>query len=594
MPRAASGRPLPRAVLLAGVVALTIPAGFTANEGFVPIAHRVSLEGREASWTFALADADALYFEFEWAVTTLDDGIATLEVVLNDHVVGRVDAAARYATQRSRLLAGPETVRPGENRVRVRVAGPDAATFEMRLRVLNYFGISPRFPRAAVVSDAARRQHFARMPPGTLALRVAGIGAVSLIVVSAMLRAVGASSLAWQTVVALAPASLLWGAVAYSLWTPLHVWLSAGALASLVLLPCLLVGLGRWVVDHRGLALRLAASSTATVILLEVSLRMLNAAYPSAIFYTDAYSRYRGRPGAPFFDGRLNAGGFNDVEHDLAKPVGAYRIVALGDSVAFGVVPYRANYLTLLEADLRTRQPIEVVNLGVPGTEPRDYLAVLVDEGLKFQPDLVLVNFFVGNDFETSARRLYERSYAATALQFIWTMWGRGVPAMVRFDTEGAVYDDDAPTFAFERFLEVEVDRARIYGADGAALAPALDRVVAVLGEMRDLSRRIDADLLVAIIPSEVQVDAALQAQVVQAWHTEAGAFDFALPNRRLTEALNRAGIAHVDLLPAFERDGRQRRLYKPRDTHWNLAGNRLAASVLAAAVRARIGEHSR
>jgi hypothetical protein len=45
-----------------------------------------------------------------------------------------------------------------------------------------------------------------------------------------------------------------------------------------------------------------------------------------------------------------------------------------------------------------------------------------------------------------------------------------------------------------------------------------------------------------------------------------------------------------VDLLPAFRSAARTTRLYKPRDTHWNIAGNRLAAREIAAAVRASFG----
>jgi hypothetical protein len=60
---------------------------------------------------------------------------------------------------------------------------------------------------------------------------------------------------------------------------------------------------------------------------------------------------------------------------------------------------------------------------------------------------------------------------------------------------------------------------------------------------------------------------------------------DFDQPNRLLTDALRAAGVRVLDLLPAF-RSGAER-LYKPQDTHWNLAGNRLAAATIAASLRA-------
>jgi hypothetical protein len=50
---------------------------------------------------------------------------------------------------------------------------------------------------------------------------------------------------------------------------------------------------------------------------------------------------------------------------------------------------------------------------------------------------------------------------------------------------------------------------------------------------------------------------------------------------------LARAGLQTIDLLPAFEEAGRGVRLYKPRDTHWNLAGNRVAAEAILPVLRA-------
>ena len=77
-----------------------------------------------------------------------------------------------------------------------------------------------------------------------------------------------------------------------------------------------------------------------------------------------------------------NARGHNDRE-PLADASGVVRIVALGDSFAYGVVGYEANFLTLLEAQLdeRTGRPVEVVNLGLPNLQPKDYLQMLVDDG---------------------------------------------------------------------------------------------------------------------------------------------------------------------------------------------------------------------
>ena len=63
------------------------------------------------------------------------------------------------------------------------------------------------------------------------------------------------------------------------------------------------------------------------------------------------------------------------------------------------MVPHQFNFLTPLEKELSHCGKIEVMNMGIPWLDPEDYLSILVHEGLEFNPDLVMVCFFIGNDF---------------------------------------------------------------------------------------------------------------------------------------------------------------------------------------------------
>jgi lysophospholipase L1-like esterase len=98
-----------------------------------------------------------------------------------------------------------------------------------------------------------------------------------------------------------------------------------------------------------------------------------------------------------------NALGFRDARLPEPKPPGTVRVVALGDSFTQGYgVEERETYPRRLEGLLAARSPdrrIEVVNLGVPGTSPRDYVGHLRDPGLAYAPDLVLVGV-MGNDVQ--------------------------------------------------------------------------------------------------------------------------------------------------------------------------------------------------
>ncbi|HVL72560.1 MAG TPA: hypothetical protein VM434_11835, partial [Beijerinckiaceae bacterium] len=80
------------------------------------------------------------------------------------------------------------------------------------------------------------------------------------------------------------------------------------------------------------------------------------------------------------------------------------------------------------------------------------------------------------------------------------------------------------------------------------------------------------------LLPDEVQVDRELQEKVVRSAHHSPSDYDFGGLNRRVSRFLDELGVQHVDLLPVFSNRAREERLYKVNDSHWNIAGNKLAA----------------
>ena len=102
--------------------------------------------------------------------------------------------------------------------------------------------------------------------------------------------------------------------------------------------------------------------------------------------------------GAPL---RTNADGFRGPLVAATRTRPAVRIVGLGDSVMFGWgVSQDDTYLARLVPLLEAASPgvaWEVVNTAVPGYNTVMEVATLEAKGLRFDPDLVVLNF-VGND----------------------------------------------------------------------------------------------------------------------------------------------------------------------------------------------------
>ena len=97
----------------------------------------------------------------------------------------------------------------------------------------------------------------------------------------------------------------------------------------------------------------------------------------------------------------INADGFRGPVQVRPKPPGRFRVVILGDSIAFGYgVEEAAAFPRVLESELARRAPgsnVDVVNLGVGGYNAWNEARVLEDVGVSYDPDLVLVQFCIND-----------------------------------------------------------------------------------------------------------------------------------------------------------------------------------------------------
>lgn len=327
--------------------------------------------------------------------------------------------------------------------------------------------------------------------------------------------------------------------------------------------------------------------SLITLVLAEISMRVMDTFYPSFIFHKGEQDRFRGRPYSDDWDFKLNSRGYKDVEFGDKKP-DTYRIIGIGDSFAFGIVPYRYNYLTLLEQQLQADFPhVELLNMGIVGTSPRDYLSLLIREGLDLQPDMLLLSVFVGNDFdETRSKKWYEYSYVASFFHYLIHIRRHFKGMLIHGKGK---YCDHCASFDEPTYLTIERYRAHIFIRDDKPFEAAFQRVRDYLLAINKICEQRHIKLIIALIPDEIQFNTHLRNQVQQQFfaHITPQQWDFAQPNQKLAQFLQQQGISYLDLYPLFRQQYLQHqgdtnwRLYRLRDTHWNIAGNQFAADSL-------------
>ena len=93
---------------------------------------------------------------------------------------------------------------------------------------------------------------------------------------------------------------------------------------------------------------------------------------------------------------RTNSKGIrSDVEIPYEKPAGKKRIVALGDSflMGYGAHPEEMLLNVMIERLAAAGQDVELVNLAVSGFGNAEELVALQAEGMKYEPDVVLIGW---------------------------------------------------------------------------------------------------------------------------------------------------------------------------------------------------------
>jgi hypothetical protein len=108
-----------------------------------------------------------------------------------------------------------------------------------------------------------------------------------------------------------------------------------------------------------------------------------------------------------------------------------------------------------------------------------------------------------------------------------------------------------------------------------------IDHIFQSIIEMNDLLKSRNIKFAVAIYPAEIQIDPNLLKAVSERFKLDEADYNLRLPQDLLGSFLEARGIRYLDFLDQFAAEGQKQKLYLFRDTHWNSAGQRLAAAIL-------------
>ncbi len=309
-------------------------------------------------------------------------------------------------------------------------------------------------------------------------------------------------------------------------------------------------------------------------------------------------------------DGVDTVGEFSDytsrgylTEDIFNKKKDVFRILGLGDSFSVFLRDKGQNYNDFLQQKYIAcgKGDVEIVNAGMEAMGPGYYWHILNKLGDLFKADLVLVGFFMGNDIEEAEFTVYIGNFISEPKDLIKrylkydqfrhlrlyrllkNKYTRYREVQLKEQEAQRHPSQQVGTFSQATFLEVEKKRSWIFDKNNRELLhQQWGECSEVISKMKDWCDRRKIKLVIALLPEQFQVDQALREAVLNKYKNIAEKnLDLSYPDNLIVNFCRTHNINCLDMLGQFQEKGKTRPLYALNDSHWNEAGNRLAADLI-------------
>ena len=278
--------------------------------------------------------------------------------------------------------------------------------------------------------------------------------------------------------------------------------------------------------------------------------------------------------------------GFPGPMYEVDRSPGVARIFVTGDAFESAEgVDTGDGWPRVLERELRDAgQAVEVLNFSITGWGPQHYDRATRIYGPQFEPDLVVVGFFVNEFFDVaisdeqfresigfgrpdpdSLSRVVRMSHTKHLLRRLIRDWApaqlRGVP------TANGAHLANLGSFDRSRRDELEANAVG---------------VKAYMASISAVAERIGSDLLVVLVPASIQVCGVKDLHYMTRGVDPAKSdrYDLDQPQEIAVELLEDLGVRYLDLRGALSQADECP--YHPRNMHWTEHGHEIVAEAVA------------
>ncbi len=324
----------------------------------------------------------------------------------------------------------------------------------------------------------------------------------------------------------------------------------------------------------------------------------------------------------------VNALGFPDTDHDLEKSPHTTRIVFLGDSFTAAThVDMDDSFVAVTRCTLQTSEPtrrFETLNFGQSGFGTANEYLTWKYYAASFQPDSVVLAFFLGNDVANNLLDYPTESFCSPKFE-VMNGQVRSTPFHIGLSAEAKQRQNRnwfyraflAPSLLYQQYRLFARDIRNMFFLKRSRKVRAYDLkkhfwkrsyapidwqvylhdpspefetawqvTEALLVKLRDEVHAAHASFYVALLPGMEAIDPnGFRASFNRYPGIEQYHFDLDWPRQRLLSFLARQKIPTIDLVPVFQAELKKTSvfdLYFKFDRHFSVYGHRLAGEAIA------------
>ena len=256
------------------------------------------------------------------------------------------------------------------------------------------------------------------------------------------------------------------------------------------------------------------------------------------------------------------------------------------------------------------RHRVDVINAGYSMTHTAEQLEMLKKYGLQYNPDLVFLGFFIGNDFvdaDPNRKRIvvndvyfnidkreefiflgYPIFPKSRFLRFVkqkYIVFRELIKSRTDSQTKtDSVVKEERGTFTVDKFLKIERKRLEFFNLEKLHANKYYQQINYIFQSIDKMKKLLDSrniKFIIGIYPDEFQVNEYLLNQIFVTFNLKREIYDIEIGQKILKQYLDAKQIVYIDMLKEFRVKGSKRQLYLLRNTHWNDSGNELAAKII-------------